>query len=226
MNTGSQKKRPAPSQSLIVKSTPDTSSRTAITEQMPRRANTAPSQQGPWQRSSIAFPPPIPGIDTRYRRGSQDPYASISGGMTTPQSPQSAMYLNTPSGHGVPDLSAMMFPSPDPFAYPNQPMTTLENRYSIKQENTTGQNMFDSSTTTAGYENMNAHLYNGMAPFNMMPGQEPSGTFIPQDMSIPGADSSRNFMAPPNPGRRIQGTEYDQLFGEDWGGWMDQGYRQ
>jgi len=27
----------------------------------------------------------------------------------------------------LPDMSAMMFPSTDPFAYPNQPMTTFEN---------------------------------------------------------------------------------------------------
>ncbi|KAF2275428.1 uncharacterized protein EI97DRAFT_450995 [Westerdykella ornata] len=34
-----------------------------------------------------------------------------------------------PTGLSVPlsDVSAMMFPSPDPFAYPNQPMTTFEN---------------------------------------------------------------------------------------------------
>ena len=33
---------------------------------------------------------------------------------------------------GVPDLGAMMFPSNDPFAYPNQPMMEFDN---IKQEN-------------------------------------------------------------------------------------------
>ncbi len=32
-------------------------------------------------------------------------------------------------GNGLPDLNAMMFPSADPFAYPKQPMTILENRH-------------------------------------------------------------------------------------------------
>ena len=41
-------------------------------------------------------------------------------GLPQSKSPQSTTY-------GLPDLSAVMFPSTDPFAYPNQPMMTLEN---------------------------------------------------------------------------------------------------
>lgn len=40
-------------------------------------------------------------------------------------------FVDPPTGLNVPlsDVNAMMFPSADPFAYPNQPMTTFENNH-------------------------------------------------------------------------------------------------
>ncbi|KAH9859840.1 hypothetical protein IAQ61_011622 [Plenodomus lingam] len=42
-----------------------------------------------------------------------------------PPMPGTQQSLNVP----ISDISTMMFPSPDPLAYPNQPMTTFENKY-------------------------------------------------------------------------------------------------
>jgi hypothetical protein len=45
-----------------------------------------------------------------------------------PPTPMTSAFVDPTSLHvPLPDVSAMMFPSTDPFAYPNQPMTTFEN---------------------------------------------------------------------------------------------------
>ncbi|KAF2261713.1 hypothetical protein CC78DRAFT_342469 [Lojkania enalia] len=53
-------------------------------------------------------------------------------GTSFPGTPLNATYVD-PTGLNVPlsDVSAMMFPSTDPFAYPNQPMTTFENNNNL-----------------------------------------------------------------------------------------------
>ena len=144
-------------------------------------------------------------------------------------------------GQDVPDLSAMMFPSGDPFAYPNQPMTTLENRQAIKQENPMDSGTFNlpgPTTTGAPYDNYNAQMYNQMPPY-MMPGQSsgyPQGVNTSMGMtsagsntpsSVPQGFGAANWSLNDTQSRpsSTPGGGFDQLFGEDWGGFMNQ-YRQ
>lgn len=77
---------------------------------------------------------------------------------------------------GFPDLSAMMFPSGDPFAYPNQPMTEFEN---IKHENVADvQNspaaaMFLSNGASGSgiYDDLEGQLFGPIPPY-LMQGQQ------------------------------------------------------
>lgn len=145
---------------------------------------------------------------------------------------------NNYSGQIIPDLSAMMFPSADPFAYPNQPMTTLENENCIKQENPIDSNMYSAgppTTTAAPYDSMDASMFGGI-PSYMMPGAESGFGMQTMDssMSMSGADAipvtmpmQGNDMASwpqQQESGSTPGMNLDQLFGEDWGGWMNQGY--
>lgn len=137
----------------------------------------------------------------------------------------------------VPDLSSMMFPSSDPFAYPNQPMTTLENRQSIKQENPVDRGMFSPPTTSgAPYDNLDY----GSLPYMMQSQQLGFGMqSMNPSMDMSNIDSTPTTMPMQGnegggwPQKQQQqrpggtpGVNIDQLFGEDWGGWMNQGYRQ
>ena len=138
----------------------------------------------------------------------------------------------------VPDFSAMMFPSSDPFAYPNQPMTTLENYQLIKQEDPLDPSMLNEpvpTTTGAPFDVYDAQTYGQMPPF-LMPGQPPEyvqgvNPSISLSSENPNGSSTAAFDEghwPPNQQQRpsnIRSMGFDQLFGEDWGGWMNQ-YRQ
>ncbi len=143
------------------------------------------------------------------------------------------------AGSGLFDLTAMMFPSTDPFAYPNQPMTTLENRQFAKQEYPYHPNMYNQasdSTTSPPFDNLDAHLFGQMPPY-VMQGQT-SGNEMP-DMSVPldmaggictsamGGEDGQWAHQQGRQGVFTPGMNLDQIFGEDWSvGWMDQGYRQ
>ena len=141
------------------------------------------------------------------------------------------------SSQAVPDLSAMMFPSADPWAYPNQPMTTLENGQFIKQENPMDHTMYGlASTTSSSYENLNTQIFGGMSPF-LMQGQPPGFSMqnLTPPMGMGNADSGANTMSmhgndwPQQQQQQSEGTldvNLDHLFGEDWGGWMHQGCRR
>jgi len=204
----------------------------------------SPTNRGSWQRVSTLRHQIPPSIDSDNRRAPRDPYSPSnqnSAGMQTPNSrsssqpsgaTQSVYGLQNPfTGQSIPDLSALMFPSADPFVYPNQPMTTLENRQSIKQENPIDSSMFNlpgPCTTSAPYKNMVANTYGQSSPFLMqgpqpgyVQGENPSMGMNSGDNSAPLMPMQQN-----NAGgwpRRQQ--QIDQLFGEDWGGWMNQGYR-
>ena len=224
----------------MIQSAPDLTAVTATTtDRPPQRAKTAPGQQAHWQGNPLSFASSNPAMDAPYRGDLQGPFSPMSGGSVPPQSPGSAMYHNTPTGHGIPDLSAMMFPSADPFAYPNQPMTTLENRNYIKQEPPPiSQAVFD-PPTTAGYKGMGGQLLNQIPDYPMIsPSGQEGGFSIPPPISahMSATDVGPNAMALSQGGpewevqqqaqRGSQGTPLDQLYGEDWGGWMNQGYRQ
>ena len=260
-NTASQKKRQAPSQLATaqirtLQSAPDVTM-TAISDKNvkpPRRATTSPTIQEPWRRSSTHQEPStlrhqVIGMDSPNRTSPQDPHnaskanAADKQTRNSPKSPTHSTSSQGPygiqqpfTGQAVPDLTAMMFPSADPFVYPNQPMTTLENRQIVKQESSLGPSIYNlAPTTSSSYDGTGSQIYGAMSPY-LMHEQQPG--FGMQNMQIPismaNADFATNTMSVenddacgwPRGSGGTPGINLDQLFGEDWGGWMNQGYRQ
>ena len=240
-----QRKRSPPSQlplsqSQMPQRATEISARSQNVSNHARRSNISPNKQASLKRSSIAqdsspLRDQINNIDPVYRRGSQDPY-SASNNSPSSSLPSSAasygMQVNS-----IPDLSSMMFPSTDPFAYPNQPMTTLENRQSIKQENPMDPNFITAPNTSgAPYDNLSygslpymmqsQQLGLGMQSMNHSMGMG-STNATPTTMPMQGSEGGRwpQQQQQQRPGNTT-GVNLDQLFGEDWGGWMNQGYRQ
>lgn len=103
---------------------------------------------------------------------------SPTSGITDPnvQQPDFSIPQAFGTNNGLPDLSAMMFPSGDPFAYPNQPMTEFDN---IKQENDTVEQSpsaptFLPNSTTPGsglYDDLEGQLFGPIPPY-LMQGQQ------------------------------------------------------
>lgn len=181
--------------------------------------------------------------------------SSTSSAITTPQTPSGPGIplnnTNTQHGfsdltsHGVPDLSAIMFPTSDPFAYPNQPMTLLENQSFVKPEDVSDLYSPTTAATPPFQQNfdMQFQLPNYMVP---PPHQQQPGTWglpgmdedpltVSGGHTLDGASASatpwppqhQQHQQPQDQGssRPPQQRSYDQLFGEDWGGWMNnQGY--
>ena len=230
------------------------------TNNIPAGNGSSPTQNGTHAAftspSQTTFHPYIaPHVDSSCRRGSQDPYSPSTPNNARKEmsnSPHSFMTSNGDQSayemqnafieQGVPDVSAVMFPSADPFAYPNQPMTTLENRHFIKQEDPMDSansvyNVAGTTTTGAPYDNYTAQMYGQMSPC-LMQGQQPDylpGMNGPLSMSGTDPNSSSTAIQEFEPGHwplnrqerssNTSGVGFDQLFGEDWGGWMSQ-YRQ
>lgn len=248
-----QKKRSAPSQlpsglSQIPQRAPEPPARSQNVSNSMRRSNISPNSQGSSKRASIAqeslpLRDQMTNLDPVYRMGSQDPYnaSNNSPGSSIPSSATS----NSMQNNYVSDLSSMMFPSTDPFAYPNQPMTTLEHRQSIKQENPMDPNMFSPPNTSgAPYNNLDygslPYMMQGqqqgfgmqsMNPSMGMSSADPTPTTIPlqgnegRGWSEQQQQQRQQRQQQQRPGG-TSGGNMDQLFGEAWGGWMNQGYRQ
>ena len=192
----------------------------------------------------------IPNKAQNYRRSSQDPYSPsdpTSVDVHTPSTPKSPLPSNgnQPTysiqngfvGQGVSDLSAMMFPSSDPFAYPNQPMTTLENHHFIKQEDPLGTGVFNlpgGTSASTPYGDFDTNMYGQVQSFPMpgqqsgyMPGMNSSVAMTTGDPIAPSAamqdHAARVWSQNQQPrSGHMTGMSHDQLFGEDWGGWMSQ----
>lgn len=158
-----------------------------------------------------------------------------------PATPMAASFLD-PTGLNIPvsDVNAMMFPSTDPFAYPNQPMTTFENNnpdYRIKHE-------ASPSVATLPFQMSGVGAEPHTAAFS------PSGTSAPVgprrptegDVQLLGPmpmylmhgaqqQGQRGFPPQQHPNVPMVGTpeaggmHFDDLFGgEDWANtFMDQG---
>lgn len=131
-----------------------------------------------------------------------------------------------------------MFPSADPFAYPNQPMTTLENRNLIKSEEGFDVNMYDlSSTPMMGgtyNNNPNAQIYGPLPPYLMQgqPGATVRDPSTPLQTYYTVNDPNLMAMSNGNGGwfqhrasnGETQAEESNQEFGDWNNGWMNQGY--
>lgn len=153
----------------------------------------------PYDLSAVRQQLQPPLVDHSYRPGSQHVYlpADImdmstpdSTGSSNPSSATQARFTFPQpfdDAAGLPDLSAMMFPSADPFAYPNQPMTTLENKHYNKHETSPftpppaqtdhlfayHDNAAPNNTTVSPYDSLEVQLF-GPMPTYMMQGQLPS----------------------------------------------------
>lgn len=131
------------------------------------------------------------------------------------------------ASNGLPDLSAMMFPSADPFAYPNQPMMEYDN---IKQENI--DNLLNSSqapsflsneTTAPGiYDDLEGQLFGPIPPYLMQGQPNFDGSGQMDTGGIPGMNLEMNYGVPPN-----GDMNFDSIFLGDGGDeWMaDQRFR-
>ncbi|KAI4198220.1 MAG: hypothetical protein LQ346_002824 [Caloplaca aetnensis] len=139
----------------------------------------------------------------------------------TPSSatPLNLLPSNDGTGSGFPDLSTMMFPSNDPFAYPNQPMTTLENLNDNRQDQSFNYQMFNDGTDGESYEHVDPPFYGPLPSYSNLATQgSPRPAGIP-DQTWAQQPGQARYRAPP------LGKSWNAMFGEDWsGGWTDQGY--
>jgi hypothetical protein len=164
--------------------------------------------------------------------------ASSSRGSGTPESNPGAVPLSAhfglfppPSfgnnGTGVPELAAMMFPSDDPFAYPNQPMSFFENSqgmdpgFSPLVDHSPNGTMFTAETNSndSPQYDMEAQLFGPMPPY-MMQGQ--AATVAPQqhlnDLTMAGLNVNPDEIYQQHPSTGLTpGVNMDEIFsGEAW----------
>ena len=111
-----------------------------------------------------------------HPHGANDPYspanlnfASRESASATPSSStQSTFGPNQQYSGTLPDLTEIMFPSPDPFAYPNQPMMTLENQKIFQPENTNPFSTCETPASTPGWHgNMDSQIFAPLPPYMM-----------------------------------------------------------
>ena len=124
----------------------------------------------------------------------------------------------------LPGLSAMMFPSADPFAYPNQPMMEFDN---IKQESVGNTPQMNFTSSGPGiYDDLEGQLFGPLPPY-MMEGQ-PNFDISQMETGMPGLNPQEyNY----NTGITPNGDmNFDGIFsgeGEEWSNMLpDQRFRQ
>lgn len=184
-------------------------------------------------------------LETDIRSTTIDSYSPDSMGLPTPENTNFHTTPNAthPLPGPLPDLSATMFPSADPWAYPNQPTIAPENNYMIKQEDGFNPNVYSANPSVPSrlYDNQ---IFITPPPYSMT-GQQHVGTAI-QAMgsavvgTIVGIDDNNNNnvimtndMGGGWPQQQQQTEEVPvmnfghMMFGQDWtAGWPDQSYRQ
>jgi hypothetical protein len=108
----------------------------------PQRASTFP-MKNPVSSFTSSYPASLTLADSSYSNSISENFSPSSNDLDSLSSdthnddslvfshfglaPSNTGTMPNTTTHGLPDMSAMMFPSTDPFAYPNQPMMTLEN---------------------------------------------------------------------------------------------------
>jgi hypothetical protein len=146
-----------------------------------------------------------------------------SGNSSSMQDPQYSLQQHFSNNTGLPDLSAMMFPSADPFAYPNQPMMEYEN---IKHEDLGMMNDHQVflRNGAGAIDDLEGVLYGPVPPY-MNQGQ-PSFDLQAQTGAgnmVGGLGQDLNFHTGITPNGDV-GVNMVDIFG-DGGGWADQGYQ-
>ena len=143
-----------------------------------------------------------PNLDT-FQMTSNEPYTPTSSTILTPESATNNNCTNDTQSikpsqwnfnyspdfdtQGLPDISSMMFPSEDPFAYPTQPMITLEDgqfAQSPTLQNNSGPlfDMSSTSTSSLPYDNIEAQLFGPLPPYLMQGQTEREQDFNLQDL--------------------------------------------
>lgn len=202
-----------------------------------RRNNTFPKQNaGVPSNANGAF-------DQRLSFAAPSQSSGTSSGPYTPSSPQFGQgpfsggavdtspneLLNLPldlTNPNLPDLSAMMFPSSEPFNYPNQPLTTFENNQFGKDQaffsnlnNVSAAPMMSSRPgTTMDNDNLEAQLYT-LPPYMMQQAQQQQAAW---NMTAPQAQHQQQQQQQMNGMRQLSGQyamDGGPLGGnEGWGG--------
>lgn len=157
------------------------------------RATTFPQIPAPLQTSGL----PMQNIDNRFqmnttsspnlRQGFQDLVSPSdlsnagtpdSAASTSHNIPQYGMQNQFNANNGIPYLHGLMFPSTDPFAYPNQPMMELDTQ-NLKQENdldnSRAQQLFmggsGAGTGNGMFDDLEGQLFGPLPPY-MIQGQQ------------------------------------------------------
>ena len=145
-----------------------------------------------------------PSLDT-YSVTTDDPFTPTSSNVRTPTSTTNSninvddsqsfkptqqwdfSYSPDFNTQGLPDISSMMFPSEDPFAYPTQPMMTLEDGQFAQSPTvqTTASGLFNMPSTTssnAPYDDIEAQLFGPLPPYLNQGQMEQQPDLILQDL--------------------------------------------
>ncbi|KAL8714129.1 MAG: hypothetical protein Q9220_001857 [cf. Caloplaca sp. 1 TL-2023] len=253
LNSVSQKKRSAPSKdSGQVKDIAASTVRTPKGFQSPASWPHLPSdaEKGYQTRPPSFFNSPVadsqspPDLGSNYRPIPQQGFSPTtsrnmefqSDGTTDnsmpPSTTQPGFPILSPSGNSdLNELSTMMFPSNDPFAYPNQPMTTLETLHGNSNGQPFNYNFFNSGTSSESYDNLSTPFYGPLPLYPMADHQNLPDTIEEQA-------NSQSLLPDGNPGWNTEAAQgrytgqpmtsnWDAMFGEDWNGcWTDQGFKQ
>lgn len=131
---------------------------------------------------------------------------------------------------GFPTVSNMMFPSNDPFAYPNQPMISMENYQNVQNQPFDTQS-FPNSTNGESYGGFNASFFGPLPSYPMLGTRRSSNLgdnhADGQPIGIDGIPGPPQESQQGRFGGPLPESNWDAMFGEDWsGGWADQGYGQ
>lgn len=178
--------------------------------------------------------------------------ASITSEPSMQSSPQQLSFGPQLNNAHLPDLTAMMFPSADPFAYPNQPMSILEDGQFKQDQSQMGYSDNSNSfygnglaSSNLSYDNLAMPMFGSLPPFLMQQGQQPPGTMengsyqpgasmdAPQGQD-PSAMTANQGYWQQIPGRQgkmgmTPAINLDEIFGsEDWSSteWMNRGFPQ
>lgn len=189
----SKKKRPAtlatPATAGDAHSTPDLAKSSSQTAEFGKiqRAATFPTPVNttgsPFSRTSFDSPRyPQATLPNRHSQSIQDMVSPIdSSAAGTPESSASGSVqfghqLQQPyfGNNNLPDLGAMMFPSADPFAYPNQPVIEFDNRQqnaettnNFLEGSSVPHNVFLSNSTGGHnpYDNLEGQFFGPLPPY-------------------------------------------------------------
>ncbi len=199
---------------------------------------------------AVSNTPPVPGlqlslqsraaslrtpVDTSYATSpldgltSSDPSAvatpdSQTGSILSAQA-QPSPYLMQPQSNTNDffNLNAMMFPSADPFAYPNNPITILENQQSTQRplSSTPVENsiLMPDQIVNNTYDNVEVQLYGPLPPYLAQAQQAMPGISLPVNQHAPsGTVPSFPNVYMPRPGAAAgqqAGFNLDEIFGNN-----------